>query len=248
MKIREQHIKILDNYSKEVANDFRNGESISHKMIQAIVYLYDTANIEKKINDDKYSSAYHPPVTSDFEFLLSRLIFYIGELFEKGWRVDLRRQVNKATPDIRISKDDCTLWILELKVSMGWIRSFLCPTFYEKKRQEYNTDKKKWNPDEFNKKQAKTLEKYINAFSITKERIFFVVPSLSSIHYRKLSKDLTIEHYRNHFRDMSGLPFENLVIFNAALGQRLNNPSEASEVFSPTRDLENMLKSFVNCG
>lgn len=212
--LREQHIEILDNFSKELAEEIKKGNLITGKMIQVIVNLYDTAKIEKKINENNgFSSSYHPPVTSDFEFIMARLIFHVGKIFNKDWKVDLRRQVNKATPDIRISKNNNTLWILELKVSLGWIRSFICPTFY-KKSLEMKNNGKNWNPDIFNKEQARQLEKYSETYSISKNRIFFVVPSLASIHYRRDSNGLVIDDYRNHFKSVSGLSAENLVIFN----------------------------------
>lgn len=248
MQLREQHIEILDNFSKELAEEIKKGKLITEKMIQAIVNLYDTANIEKKINEKNgFSSAYHSPVTSDFEFIFARLIYHIGIIFNKGWKVDLRRQINKTTPDIRISKNDKTLWILELKVSLGWIRSFICPTFYKKSIERKNS-RNKWDPDIFNKEQARQLEKYSESYSISKNRIYYVVPSLASIHYRKDSKDLVIDDYRNHFKKVSGLSAENLVIFNENLIQRLNIPRETSQNFSPTKDLENMIKFFVNEG
>jgi hypothetical protein len=104
---------------------------ITPNLLQAIVDFYDTANIEKMYNNDNFSSAYHSPVTADFEFLFARLLYHIGSIYKLGWSVALRRQVQKAIPDIRISKDNQTLWIMELKASMRWERSFICPIFYK---------------------------------------------------------------------------------------------------------------------
>lgn len=163
-------------------------------------------------------------------------------LNNKGWKVDLRRQFNKATPDIRISRNDQSLCILELKVGMSWIRSFICPTFYKKAKHKYSKDNK-WDPDAFNQELCRVLNKYEKVYSVTKDQIYFVVPSLVSIHYKRDSKNLSISDYRNHFSMVSGLAQNNLVIFNESLTQKLEKGT--TPPFLPTRDLENMITKIL---
>jgi len=245
MSVSIQHFKIIDEYSLKLANDFKSDKTITYQMIQAIVDFYDTANIEKNINTERFTSAYHTPVTADFEFLLARLLFHIGILYKKEWKIDLRRQEKKATPDIRISNGGKTLWILELKVGMSWAKSFICPTFYKKAIKKYEIDNK-WDPDLFNRKCSLVLDKYSEIYSIPKEKIFLVIPSLASIHYRRESKHLNLNDYRNHFNSVSGLPNRNLVIFNNNLLQNLANPKEAKVPFQPTMELESMITKLIN--
>ncbi|WP_156350827.1 hypothetical protein [Psychrobacillus sp. FJAT-21963] len=250
-EINDYHYKTLDKFSLYLCHEFEKSNNITSKVIQAIVDLYHAASInlsETIIDKDnkikgQFKSSYHPAVTADFEYLIARFLYHIGNMYEKGWSVDLRKQVKNAAPDIRISKNGETLWILELKVSMSWSKSFVSPTFYDKAKEDFVNRKKDWDPDIFNQKQSNTLDKYSAVFNIPKEKIYFVTPSLATIHDR--NPKLTIDKYRSHFKKVSGLPSDNFVVFNENLFQKLNVSEEADLPFIATNNLEEMLMKFI---
>src|SRR4051812_28766262 len=94
-----QYYQTLDNHAKNIAKKASVGHPISQDIMLSIVAFYESAKIELKFKNDKFSSAYHSPITSELEFFIARLLFYYSEFNKLDWVIYLRKQRQKTAPD-----------------------------------------------------------------------------------------------------------------------------------------------------
>jgi hypothetical protein len=173
----------IDKKSLEAAESFCSNGVITDKIITTIIYLYER---EKEINEysnENFELAYHNPITSNLEFYIARILYYISSRRELNWKIFLRRQKKKCTPDIRVEKEGKTIFIVEIKAKAGWIQAFFSPETYKNEKL-----KGKYNPDDILEKQKKQLEKYRETFNT--DNIYMFLPTFESVHRKKIYNKL----------------------------------------------------------
>jgi len=89
----------------------------------------------------KFESAYHNAISSDCEFLISRVLYYFAHFKKLDWKIYLRRQFKGTAPDIRTESGNKTIVIIEIKSKAGWIQSIFSKERYRKQKKDTRTTK-----------------------------------------------------------------------------------------------------------
>jgi hypothetical protein len=237
-EMRLKLINEIDERAKHLARSFVDGEQITENLLKTIIELYDSAQIEKDIIDDNFEVAYHTPVTGELELLIARILFHYSKSKELGWKIFLRRQVQKTAPDIRIEINNKTIAIIEIKAKGGWIQPFLSPERYANDKVKFNLDNS-FNPDSLILRQKNQLDKYKTTFEINKSNIYFFLPTLALVHRKKY--ETSIDEYYEYFTKTSGLPKNNYILLSE--NRRLDLAYKPNlDQLQPTNNFEWMLK------
>lgn len=237
-----EHYISLDDSAKNIAISFTNNLKISEVILNQIINLYGKAKIEQHFKDDFFDSSYHAPITGDFEFFISRILYNLSKVKNKSWKILLRKQEKKYAPDIRIVRDGKTLFIVEIKAKAGWIQCFFSPDRYENDLNRFNTGRKPdFNPDDLNERVRKQFNNYHDAYNLPKNNIFLLLPTFALVHRKKYKTDL--EQYYDFFEKQSGLPKNNLILLSSNLDLDLSNPKD--KILSPTDDFDNFLNYII---
>ena len=205
----------------------------STKLLLVYIHeLYTCTNIESDFRNDNFETAYHHPVTSDLEFLIARTVYhYLKRSKSKSdWKVYLRRQVDGVAPDVRISKNDKTMAIIEIKAKVGWIQ----PVF-SKRAVERDPKNAKVTIKSFKEQ----LEKYQEKFKIKKNQIFVLIPSLKEAH----RAEGILSEYVSNFVNNSGLDKNNLMLLSENLKLDLDKKGIPNTSYKPTKHFEDFIKS-----
>lgn len=232
----------LDEKAKEIATLYCNNKPITRAILTEIINLYKAAEVEKSaFTNEKFESAYHQPITSDLEFFLARILYWISDKKELRWKIYLRRQAkNKgrfSTPDIRIDKTGKTIAILEIKAKASWMQPYLSKKRKEKDMELYRKGKE-YNPKEQIKKINQQLEKYAYGFDIQKNRVYMLLPTLKGVSRKKTNEE--IPDFKKQFTQHSNLPEKNLVLLSSNKNLDLSNPKQ--EQMQETNELEQLIK------
>lgn len=62
------------------------------KSIRDLYVVAKSASV-LRMGDRHFESAYHPPLSSDLEFLVARVLYHYSRLLGLRWSIFLRRQV-----------------------------------------------------------------------------------------------------------------------------------------------------------
>nr|HQU93594.1 hypothetical protein [Pyrinomonadaceae bacterium] len=92
---RKSYLERLDNVAESAAKLSTDGTEISALVLKTIVELYKAAKAESSFTNDKFETAYHSPITGELEFLVARILYHYSSVNGRGWKILLRRQVNK---------------------------------------------------------------------------------------------------------------------------------------------------------
>ena len=233
----------IDAMSADIANKLLNGETITKDLLLDIAELYEASKCEKLFENKNFEVAYHEAISSKMEFFISRILYHYSKLKLLGWKIYLRRQVGKTAPDVRIEKNGKTIAILELKAKTGWIQPLFSYDRFEKDMEKFKMKKTGKNPDDLIKRTISQMDKYVDTFSIKKQNIFFIIPTLREAHRIKYNKKL--EDYRNYFKKITGLDDKNIIILSNNLGLDLDK-IESKEEYEPTNEFENFIKYLSN--
>jgi hypothetical protein len=143
---------------------------------------------------------------------VARILYHYSSFNGSGWKVLLRRQVNKTAPDIRVEVQGKTIAVVEVKAKAGWIQPFFSA-------ERYALDEAKFaeggdlNPEVLVQGVRKQLDKYREAFGLTEGDVFMLLPTLALVHRKKSETDLS--GYLKNFESNSGLPAENLILLSS---------------------------------
>jgi len=242
-KTKNKFYKILDNIAKKIASDISKNKKVTQKLLIAISDLYDSANSEKKFGDDFFRVAYHNPVTSEFEFLIARILYHYGKKF--NWKIYLRNQSKGKdgklhVPDIRIEKNGKNIAIIEIKVKAGWIQYFFSKERVKKDLKRYKEGSLTKHPKEMIKESRKQLKKYSKNFNVSYSKVFVLLPTLKLVH-RKKSQRLLVD-YKKDFSKHAKLPEENLIMLSENLNLDLEENNKTEE-YKPTNEFEKFVRS-----
>lgn len=234
------YYKFLDLKAQSISEKIKT-KSASNELLNLIIELYESAKAELNFtNADEFESAYHSPITSEFEFVISRILFHYSKVNNLGWKVLLRKQIAKTAPDIRIEKGSKTVAVIEIKVKAGWIQPFLSQDRFDNDSVRYKNKKSKSNPVELVDKLKNQLLKYKNVFDLEMENIFFLLPTLDNVHRLHYNKELL--DYVEYFEKTSGLPADNLILLSKNMKLDLSKPGNNPSL-EPTTGFERMMNT-----
>lgn len=121
-EIKKEYFDALDRNALNMSNRLIDGNGTTRLLLQGLAELYQGSRMEREgFKDQGFESAYHQSVTSDFEFLIARILYHYSRERRLGWKIFLRRQKKKCVPDIRIESHGKTVAIIEIKASVGWM-------------------------------------------------------------------------------------------------------------------------------
>lgn len=239
--LKENWYKAIDKEASKQALQLSQGELITEDTLLFIHFLYQSMQIEQQsFTDDNFESAYHPPITPDFEFLLARLFYHYGKIMGLQWKVLLRRQKQRSAPDIVVQNNQKTIAIIEIKAKAGWIQSQFSKNITDKFEATYNEGSSDFDPNAFNNRVKKQFEKYCQTYDTNLDQIYLLLPSLNEVH-RKRSKQ-QVADYRHHFCGISGIPESNFILLSNNLKLNLSR-SPLKESLIPTDQLEHLFWS-----
>lgn len=209
---RKSYLERLDNIAESAAKLPTDGTEISELVLKTIVELYKAAKAESSFTNENFETAYHSPITGELEFLVARILYHYSALNGRGWKILLRRQVNKTAPDIRVEVQGKTIGVVEVKAKAGWIQPFFSAERYALDEAKF-ADGGDLNPEVLVQGVRKQLDKYRDAFGLTEADVFMLLPTLALVHRKKSETDLS--GYLKNFAINSGLPAENLILLSS---------------------------------
>lgn len=113
---RKSYLERLDNLAGSAAKLPNDGTAISLLVLKTIVDLDKAAKVESSFTNENFETAYHSPITGELEFLVARILYHYSSLNGRGWKILLRRQVNKTAPDIRVEVQGKTIAVIRVRV------------------------------------------------------------------------------------------------------------------------------------
>lgn len=227
----------LDNAAKELSRLPVAGTTYTNEILRTIARLYRSAKDETRFSDEFFESAYHSPVTGDVEFYLARIFYWYSRENSLGWKIFLRRQIGKVVPDIRITFSDKTIAVIEVKAKVGFQQCCFSKERYDYDVERFRSGKSTTDPDQLIRKLQDQFQKYHEAFNLSKDRLYLLLPSLGTAHRKKYSSKL--EQYYEYVSSTTSLPVKSLIILSENL--RLNLSDPRSTDFRPTSNVERML-------
>lgn len=238
ISLKYSYFNALDAQSRYLARSLDRNRRITRGLLKYTQQLYQASKPDR-FRDNQFEMAYHNPITSDFEFLLARLLYHYSSLKKLRWKVLLRRQVGKTAPDIRIENDSGrTLAIIEIKVKGGWIQPFLSKERFKKDMRRLRTKESKIDPRQLIRTMRRQLSKYGREFNLSRRHVFFLIPSLVMVHRKKSA--LSLKDYCNEFATNSGLPPRNLILLSSNMSLDLGG--SGVHAYQPTDNLEGFVQ------
>lgn len=240
---KANYTQTLDSEAKKIAAIYLENKPITPELLEVVHDLYTSAKLDK-YDDDCFDSAYHNPITSDFEFIIARIIYHLSKHYNLGWFILLRKQKNKCAPDIRIEKDGKTLVVIEIKVKAGWIQQIFSDRRFNYDLERYNTDKIKIHPKEKVAEVKEQFDKYSELFGIDRKNVFVLIASLSNVHRKKEVK-ADVNTYKRTFVRNAELGIDNLVVLSNNVNVDISKEDDLS-LYEPSEDFERMLERLFN--
>jgi len=229
IKMKRQFYSELDNQAKGVAARIRKRLPATPLLLESIHSLYRCAKTERAFQNERFECAYHNPVTSEFEFLVSRIIYHSYP----GMKVYLRRQVSKTVPDVRVERGDKTIAILEMKTKAGWMQPFFSSERERKDLKRLEEGKSDKDPRKQIQSIRDQLLKHTAAFGIGKDRIFMLLPTFTLVHRKRSGR--TMKDYLADFERNSTLSRANLIIMSNNLTLDLGVENDQAELMATDR-------------
>jgi len=235
---KKEYFRILDMKAIEIAEELLKNQDVSIKMLNVVNVLYESSKLDF-LEDSSFDAAYHNPITSDFEFYLSRIFYHISEMRGLGWSVHLRRQKNNCAPDIRVDKDGIPLFIIEVKVKAGWMQEVFSDRRFKHDMDRFKNGADIPDPNDRVGRVSKQLDKYREKLNVPIENVYVVLASLANVH-RKKYKDSNVDTYKDTFVKNTGLPKDNLVVLTKTLDKHLGNIMSVEEI-EASNDFERII-------
>lgn len=171
IKIKKDFYNYLDRKARHIAYKLSKSKPVTKLILGYIQELYESAKIGN-LENDKFESAYHNPISFDLEFLISRVLYHYSNFKGMDWKTYLRRQVGKTAPDIRVELYNKTLAVIEVKAKAGWIQPFFSEERYKKDMKKLKEGKSDFDPKDLIKKVKNQLEKNNRKRKIKKKLYF----------------------------------------------------------------------------
>ena len=214
----------IDDDAKKIAENFVKGLPITEKILSNIFLQYFAAQkIEGDFNKDFFEcSMVESPFADEIVFYFSRIFFHIGNIKEKNWTIQLRKNIGGFTPDIIItskltdnklnnqellysqkSKEEKIIAVVELRAK-EWVRAFIV----EDNSKNYWKGKKE-QLDIFSKESKVYFQKYADTLRVGLRDIFVITPTLS-VSNQDIIK--SVANQQELFAQSTGIPESNLII------------------------------------
>ena len=148
-QLKKDYYNYLDRGARHLAYKLVEKRPVTKLLLSYISDLYDSAKCEKFYVNENFETAYHSPISSDLEFLVSRILYHYSGKLDLGWKIYLRRQYQKTAPDIRIDKNNKTIAIIKVKAKAGWIQPFFSEERVCKDIKKLNAGKSDYDPRGF---------------------------------------------------------------------------------------------------
>lgn len=234
--LRERYYRCLDDEATYIAARLTSNKRTTEIILDCIREMYEAAKSEglPETGDPSFESAYHPPISSDLEYLIARILYHYSRQRNLGWKVFLRRQVGKTAPDIRIALGDRTLAIVEVKAKAGWIQCIFSDDRYDSDMKRYREGKGQ-DPGISIQRFRVQCGKYCDTFGLTKDQMFLLLPSLIMVHRKKSYHNA--QYYEETFLKNSGLSEHSFVLLSDNLLLDLSSSPTRSE-YRPTDRFE----------
>ncbi len=235
-------INEIDSRAKDIVLKFAQGKQISKDVLSTIAELYSSAQVERDLKDEYFQTAYHTPVTGELELFIARILYHFSIANSLRWVVLLRKQELSTAPDIRLVRGSETISIIEIKAKGGWIQPFLSPDRYASDMKKH-TNGKEYNPESTVKGQRNQISKYISTFNISKNDIYFFLPTLALVHRKKYKTEL--QGYYEYFSQTSELSPQNFILLSENKRLDLAYKPDLNDL-QPTTNFERMLNELQN--
>jgi len=241
--LRKQYYSCLDGKASYMASQLTHDKQITKLMLDCIKEMYEAAKSEglPEIGDPYFESAYHPPISSDLEFLIARILYHYSRQQNLGWKILLRRQVEKTAPDIRVELGDRTLAIVEVKAKAGWIQYIFSDDRYNSDMKKYREGKGQ-DPEISVKRFREQCSKYCSTFGLAKDQVFILLPSLILVHRKRSSHNA--QYYEKTFLRNSGLSKHSFILLSRNLLLDLSSNPTRNE-YRPTDRFERFVDRLV---
>ena len=239
--LKRQYYSQLDRSAVKIADRLTRGKPVTLLILKSIRELYVAARSGSvlRMGDRHFEAAYHPPISSDLEFLIARVLYHYSRLLDLGWIIFLRRQVRKMAPDVRIELDGQTLAVIEVKAKAGWAQTIFSDYVYALDMRRYEQGKGE-DPALGVKRFRDQCSKYYREFQLTKDRVFVLLPSLVLVHRKKSAG--TIRDYEATFRRNTELSEHSLILLSSNLLLDLSS-DHAQSAYRPTNRLERFIRT-----
>lgn len=227
----------IDEVSINISKLLIDKKLVSKEILLNIIDIYKSAKIEKNYENENFLTAYHSPITGDFEFFISRILYNYSLLLNLNWKIYLRKQKGKTVPDIRIEKNDKTIAIIEIKAKAGWIQPVFSIDRFNKDLSNFENGISNYNPQNSINDFRSQINKYAETYEIDKSKIYILLPTLKLVHRENYRKE--IEDYENYFEKTSDLSKDNFILLSNNKDLDLSNPKN-NELLASNK-FENMI-------
>lgn len=242
IKAKKNWFHLLDRKARNIAYKLTRKQKITKLLLKYIAELYDCANTEEDYSRENFKSAYHQSITSNLEFLVSRILYHFSNMNHLAWTINLRQPKKDrnsgqmVAPDIKIEKEGKIVAIMEIKAKAGWMQPF-----FSEKREQKDIEMGR-DPKGIITKSRDQLLKYAQLESCGKDKIFVFLPTF--IHVNRKKYENSGDNYRETFAKNSTLKKENLILLseNTSLDLAINREKKD---YAPTNDFENFIKTIA---
>ncbi|HLC86758.1 MAG TPA: hypothetical protein VJH65_00575 [Candidatus Nanoarchaeia archaeon] len=245
VNLKKEYYTFLDNKAKTISEKLSKNKPITQEILTALNELYKSVDCEKEFINNTFECAYHMPVTSEFEFFVSRILYHYSEIKKLDWKIYLRRQSKGKdgklhVPDIRIEKNSKTMAIIEIKAKAGWIQPFFSSERVKKDLKRFKAGKSDFHPMKKIAEIKKSLQAYSYNYNIPYKKVYLLLPTLALVHRKKNERN--ISDYKKDFSKNSGLNKQNLILLSQNLNLNLSSKNIPNDHFNPTNEFENFIK------
>lgn len=242
--LKKNYYNYMDRKARHIAYQLSKSRKVTKLLLDYIKELYECENnLKRSYKNDHFESAYHNPISSDLEFLVSRILYHYSKIKQMNWKIYLRRQIGKIAPDIRIEKDNKTIAIIEVKAKAGWIQCCFSSERLKKDIENFKEGKSKIDPKLLLKKFKSQFEKYHKELDINPSQVFVFLPTLALVHRKKSL--LKINDYDKEFAKNSGLSKQSFILLSNNLLLDLSLKPSRTE-YKPTSKFEDFVYSLNN--
>lgn len=241
--MKRNYYKYLDKKARRISRKLLQSKPrVTSLILDCVKELYESSKLDQ-YNKDRFESAYHNAISSDFEFLIARVLYHYINLKKLNWKIYLRCQRKKTAPDIRIESGKKTIAIIEIKAKAGWIQSLFSEDTYKKAMKKYRNDESSSDPRKLRKTFKKQLKKYFATHKINLKQYFLILPALTQVHRKRSGNDL--DSYRDYFCNITGLKKNSFILLSGKLDINFTKKPHKKD-YQPTIYFENFVKDIVH--
>lgn len=236
----------INTSARMVVENFKKGLPITKQILDDIHKLYLGSLLAEDELHKKAPSIEGAVMEASFATEISnyfsRICYHISNLYGKGWRILLRRELGELTPDIIITE-----WktpkveelspkkikaVIELRTK-EWIQALMAEDEWKNRWAG-----KKEEVDIYSEEGKTHFQKYTELLGVSLNDIFVVLPTFPVGEQNAIE---TIAQQQERFTQSTGIPKENLVI----LSENKHSP-EVDALTNLTTYFEKFIRELLN--